>query len=134
MMRVIVEPKVFIQGVMAQTGASVDVLQAWREALFELVVSKEWLSSVGYLFHQLTPLHQQTDYVVQSFLEWVRELSWEWETTAVADHLYDGAVDYIVTYDIHINLQAHEKILTPDDFMIHLYPTEHTFKDTLFLT
>lgn len=133
-MRVIVEPKVFTQGVMAQTGASADVLQAWQEALFELVISEEWLSSAGRLFHQLTPLHQQADYTIQSFLELIIESSWEWKSMAVANHLSHGIVDYIITYDIHLDLQTNGKILTPDEFMIHLYPTEHTFGRTLFLT
>lgn len=132
-MRVIVEPKVFTQGVMAQTGASADALQAWQEALFELVISEEWLSSVGRLIHQLTPLHQQTDYTIQSFLELIRESSWEWESTAVADHLSHNIVDYIITYDTHLDLQANGIVLTPDEFVSRLYPTEYIFKDTLFL-
>jgi hypothetical protein len=133
-MRVVLDANVLISATLIPDGTPANVLDAWHDQRYELLLSPPILEEVADVIRRprIRKRHGWSDEEIETFLEGFRIFGiitpGELEVNEIEDdpddNIYlacaaEGAADYIVSGDVHLqNLIAYQEIpiLTPRQF------------------
>ncbi len=139
-MRVVLDANQFVSAVLVPHGRPAQVLQAWREKRFEIVVSVQILAEVRrvLLYPRLKQKHGWSDEQIDDFLISITSaatltpgiLSVQAVPDDPADDKYiacalEGSAQYIISGDDHLTrLERYQgvEIVTPATFIEHILP------------
>jgi putative PIN family toxin of toxin-antitoxin system len=135
MIRAVLDANVFVSAVLSPAGVPAQVLTAWREERFQLVISEAILEEIARVFRypKIVKYHRWPEATLQAFIEDLRHLAIVIPGALALAVIHDNPPDdrylecavegepaYIVSGDRHLlNLGEYQgiKILTPQAFL-----------------
>jgi putative PIN family toxin of toxin-antitoxin system len=135
MIRAVLDANVFVSAVLSPAGAPAQVLTAWREERFQLVISEAILEEIERVFQypKIVKYHRWSEERLRSFLDDLRHLAIVTPGTLTLTVIHDNPPDdrylecavegeaaYIVSGDRHLlDLGEYQgiQILTPRAFL-----------------
>jgi putative PIN family toxin of toxin-antitoxin system len=135
MIRAVLDANVLVSAILSPTGVPAQVLTAWREEQFQLVISDAILEEVARVFQypKITKYHRWSTAQLRAFLDDLRQLAILTPGTLTLAVIHENPPDdrylecavegeaaYLVSGDHHLlNLGAYQgiQILTPRAFL-----------------
>ena len=134
-MKVVLDANIFVSATVASKGKPAQILDAWRDGYFDLLVREDIIEEIREVLHRprIQKRHQWTKEEINHFLNGLREFAIPTPGELVVevipddpdDNMYvacavEGEADYIVSGDRHLRkLGAYQgiPIVTPTQFL-----------------